>query len=41
VSCYDYEPWHWRYVGPALAARIRASGDVPRAYLWEHHEAAP
>jgi zinc D-Ala-D-Ala carboxypeptidase len=41
VSCYDYEPWHWRYVGPALAARIRESGDVPRRYLWENHETAP
>lgn len=41
VSCYDYEPWHWRYVGRTLAAGIRASGDVPRAYLWENHETAP
>ncbi len=30
ISCYDYEPWHWRYVGATLAARIRESGDVPR-----------
>ncbi|MGQ0607716.1 MAG: D-alanyl-D-alanine carboxypeptidase family protein [Chloroflexota bacterium] len=34
-SCYDYEPWHYRYVGRDLAAEIAASGRVPRQVLWE------
>jgi D-alanyl-D-alanine carboxypeptidase len=33
-TCYDYEPWHYRYVGRELAARINASGLVPRLVLW-------
>jgi D-alanyl-D-alanine carboxypeptidase len=41
LSCYGYEPWHFRYVGRDLARRIHASGDVPRVYLWEHFETAP
>jgi LAS superfamily LD-carboxypeptidase LdcB len=32
--CYDYEPWHFRYVGRELAAQIRASGLTLREYLW-------
>jgi D-alanyl-D-alanine carboxypeptidase len=35
LSCYDYEPWHYRYVGRDLAARIAGSGRVPRLVLWE------
>jgi D-alanyl-D-alanine carboxypeptidase len=31
---YDYEPWHYRYVGRDLAATIQASGLTPRGYLW-------
>lgn len=34
-SCYDYEPWHYRYVGRDLAAHIAGSGRVPRLVLWE------
>ena len=34
VTCYDYEPWHYRYVGRALAAEITASGLTPRQLLW-------
>jgi D-alanyl-D-alanine carboxypeptidase len=34
TSCYDYEPWHYRYVGRALAAEITASGLAPRQVLW-------
>lgn len=41
LSCYGYEPWHFRYVGRDLARRIHESGDVPRVYLWEHFETAP
>jgi zinc D-Ala-D-Ala carboxypeptidase len=41
VSCYGYEPWHWRYVGHDLARRIHESGQVPRRFLWENYETAP
>ena len=34
VTCYDYEPWHFRYVGRNLAALIHASGLTQREYLW-------
>ena len=34
LTCYDYEPWHYRYVGRPLAALIHASGKTPREYLW-------
>lgn len=34
VTCYKYEPWHFRYVGPELAGRIHASGLTLREYLW-------
>jgi D-alanyl-D-alanine carboxypeptidase len=36
LTCYDYEPWHYRYVGRPLAALIHASGRTPREYLWAH-----
>jgi zinc D-Ala-D-Ala carboxypeptidase len=36
VSCYDYEPWHYRYFGRPIAAVIHASGLVERAWLWTH-----
>jgi zinc D-Ala-D-Ala carboxypeptidase len=36
LTCYDYEPWHYRYVGRPLAALIHASGKTPREYLWAH-----
>ena len=34
LTCYDYEPWHYRYVGRPLAAAIAASGLTPRQVLW-------
>lgn len=34
VTCYDFEPWHFRYVGRDLAASIHGSGQTPREYLW-------
>lgn len=34
VTCYKYEPWHFRYVGKELAARVQASGLTLREYLW-------
>ncbi|HEX4902562.1 MAG TPA: M15 family metallopeptidase [Acidimicrobiales bacterium] len=34
VTCYKYEPWHLRYLGPDLAGRVHASGLTLREYLW-------
>ena len=34
VTCYKYEPWHFRYVGVDLAARVHQSGLTLREYLW-------
>jgi D-alanyl-D-alanine carboxypeptidase len=33
-TCYQYEPWHFRYFGRKLAAKIMDSGLTPREYLW-------
>jgi D-alanyl-D-alanine carboxypeptidase len=33
-TCYDYEPWHLRYVGRELAADVIASGLTLREHLW-------
>lgn len=41
VTCYTYEPWHYRYLGPSLAQRIHASGLTTREYLWKHYESVP
>ena len=34
VSCYRYEPWHYRYVGRDAAAAMHADGVAPRVWLW-------
>jgi zinc D-Ala-D-Ala carboxypeptidase len=34
VTCYRYEPWHYRYVGRDLAKKIHDSGLTIREYLW-------
>jgi len=34
-TCYDYEPWHLRYVGRELAADVIDSGLSLREYLWQ------
>ncbi len=34
LTCYRYEPWHWRYVGREMAAQVRESGLTLREYLW-------
>ncbi len=34
LTGYGYEPWHFRYFGRTLAAQQRASGLVPRYWLW-------
>jgi zinc D-Ala-D-Ala carboxypeptidase len=36
-TCYDYESWHFRYVGRDEAAAIHASGLTLREYLWRHY----
>jgi zinc D-Ala-D-Ala carboxypeptidase len=34
LTCYQYEPWHYRYYGRSQAAAMHASGLAPRQYLW-------
>jgi D-alanyl-D-alanine carboxypeptidase len=38
VTCYSYEPWHYRYVGRELAAEIHLSGMTLREFLWQREE---
>ncbi|HEY2888527.1 MAG TPA: M15 family metallopeptidase [Candidatus Limnocylindrales bacterium] len=40
TTCYDYESWHFRYVGIDEAAAIHASGLTIREYLWSHFTTA-
>lgn len=37
VACYDYEPWHYRYVGRELAALVHGSGLTLREVIWRLH----
>ncbi len=39
VTCYMYEPWHFRYVGRANAKRVHDSGLTLREYLWRRQTA--
>jgi D-alanyl-D-alanine carboxypeptidase len=32
VTCYDYEPWHYRWVGRDLAMQLVVAGTPLRAY---------
>lgn len=34
VTCYRYEPWHYRYFGRHAARQIVESGLSPREWLW-------
>ena len=34
LTCYSYEPWHYRYVGRGLAQDIHDSGLTTREYMW-------
>jgi hypothetical protein len=36
VTCFHYEPWHYRYLGRELAAQVHGSGLTIREYLWTH-----
>jgi D-alanyl-D-alanine carboxypeptidase len=35
VSCYSYEPWHYRYLGRTATAALHDAGITPREWLWE------
>lgn len=37
VTCYIYEPWHYRYVGREVAAAVHESGLTLREWLWQYH----
>lgn len=32
LSGYNFEPWHWRYVGTDLATKIRYSSRLPQSF---------
>jgi hypothetical protein len=34
VSCYRYEPWHYRYLGRTAAAAVHEAGMATREWLW-------
>ena len=34
-TCYDYEPWHYRWVGRERAAEVHAQGVPLRVWLWQ------
>lgn len=34
ITCYIYEPWHYRYVGVETAAHVQKSGMTLREWLW-------
>jgi D-alanyl-D-alanine carboxypeptidase len=36
ATCYQYEPWHYRYVGREMAAAVAGSGLTLREYLWQN-----
>jgi len=36
VTCFHYEPWHYRYLGREIAAQVHESGLSIREYLWTH-----
>jgi D-alanyl-D-alanine carboxypeptidase len=35
ITCYIYEPWHYRYVGNETAKLVEESGLTLREWLWE------
>jgi D-alanyl-D-alanine carboxypeptidase len=34
VTCFHYEPWHYRYLGRDIAAKVHEAGLTIREYLW-------
>jgi D-alanyl-D-alanine carboxypeptidase len=41
VTCYEYEPWHYRYFGRTVAAEIHYSGLTTREWLWQQGYGLP
>jgi D-alanyl-D-alanine carboxypeptidase len=41
LTCYAFEPWHFRYFGRDVAARIHDSGLTTREYLWRQGHGVP
>lgn len=41
ITCYQYEPWHYRYVGRAVAEAVHDAGLTLREYLWRQASIAP
>lgn len=39
VTCYQYEPWHFRYVGRPIASQVHESGLTLREWLEREHAA--
>jgi hypothetical protein len=37
ITCFSYEPWHYRYVGREPAREIHESGVTIREYLWANY----
>lgn len=35
LTCYIYEPWHYRYIGVDNARQLRDSGVTLREWLWQ------
>ncbi len=35
VTCYQFEPWHFRWVGRESAASVHASAQTLREWLWQ------
>lgn len=40
VTCYGFEPWHYRYFGRILAAKIHSSALTVRQFLWNEQRGA-
>ncbi len=41
VTCYQYEPWHFRYLGRARARAVQQSGLTLREFLWREQNPTP
>jgi zinc D-Ala-D-Ala carboxypeptidase len=37
ATCFTYEPWHYRYLGRAVARAVHDSGLTIREYLWANY----
>ncbi len=35
ITCYIYEPWHYRYMGIEVAKAVKESGLTLRQWLWQ------